>query len=382
MLPVSGCSDVAHEHQTCSGGVSAGSITAIATARRRRRNRGRPGPTTSMGAVANDGRWQVRPAAAAPYRTRIVSFVPDASKFNGTVIVEWLNVTAGFDLANDLAYMSPEIERSGYAWVGVSAQKVGVSSLRTTDPARYGTLDHLGDAFALDIFSQVGRAVRDGDLAPIDALKTATVARRRSVAIGVRADDLHQRDPTDCARLRRLLRAQSRRRRVPTRRGQRANSFSTGAIRIRTDIDVPILVFETETDEQIGRLLQRPPARHAAHPAVGHRRRFTRGLLPCALREHGRMHRPGQRSTDPPRRRSCAAHARSVGAAGKPPPTAPRLVVKTVAEAPTVQRERHGIAEGEIRTPAVDVPVAAYSGIVTDHSTTVCEPFRRSRGPR
>src|SRR5262245_10789588 len=46
-----------------------------------------------------DGRWTVAPAASAPYKTRILVYRPSRSgKFNGTVIVEWLNVTAGIDI--------------------------------------------------------------------------------------------------------------------------------------------------------------------------------------------------------------------------------------------------------------------------------------------
>lgn len=62
--------------------------------------------------------------------------------------------------------------RSGYVWVGVSAQRVGVNRLRGWNPARYGTLDVsernasgaetiTNDALSYDIFSQAARAVRD-----------------------------------------------------------------------------------------------------------------------------------------------------------------------------------------------------------------------------
>jgi hypothetical protein len=47
--------------------------------------------------------------------------------------------------------------------------------------------------------------------------------------------------------------------------------------------------------------------------------------------------------------------------------------VKPIAGNPVVQRDRLGIAIGGIRTAAVEVPVAAYSGVGTDHSTTTCQ---------
>ena len=47
---------------------------------------------------ARDGRWDVEPASEAPYRTRIVVLRPDdPATFNGTVLVCWNNVTAGYD---------------------------------------------------------------------------------------------------------------------------------------------------------------------------------------------------------------------------------------------------------------------------------------------
>src|SRR5262245_57231620 len=43
-----------------------------------------------------DGRWSVAPAGSAPFATRVVVHRPtDATGGNGTVIVEWLNVTGG-----------------------------------------------------------------------------------------------------------------------------------------------------------------------------------------------------------------------------------------------------------------------------------------------
>ena len=49
--------------------------------------------------------------------------------FNGTVVVEWLNVSGGADAAPDWIHMHDELIREGYAWVGVSAQAVGLNAL-------------------------------------------------------------------------------------------------------------------------------------------------------------------------------------------------------------------------------------------------------------
>jgi hypothetical protein len=105
-------------------------------------------------------------AVDVPYRTRIVVRRPvDDRDFNGTVLLEWQNVTAGYDL--DALWSPDHMMRSGYAWVGVSAQRVGVNQLRGWSPARYGSLDVTGggrfvtDQLSYDVFAQAASAVRD-----------------------------------------------------------------------------------------------------------------------------------------------------------------------------------------------------------------------------
>ena len=63
----------------------------------------------------------------AAYATRIVVLTPtDAAAFNGTVIVEWLNVSGGIDAPAVWFMAHREVARAGYAYVAVSAQRVGV----------------------------------------------------------------------------------------------------------------------------------------------------------------------------------------------------------------------------------------------------------------
>jgi hypothetical protein len=104
-------------------------------------------------------------AEDVPYRTRIIVRRPQRNvQFKGNVLVEWQNVTAGYDL--DALWSPQQIIDRGYAWVGVSAQRVGVSQLAGWSPARYGTLDVTGggrfmaDEMSYDIFSQAARALR------------------------------------------------------------------------------------------------------------------------------------------------------------------------------------------------------------------------------
>jgi hypothetical protein len=104
---------------------------------------------------------------AHPFRTRIVVRRPmSAAKFNGTVIVEWTNVSEGFDNEVEWFHSGEHFARSGYAWVGVSAQNVGVSALKQRMSERYSSLDVTdngtvtGDNLSYDIFTAAGQAVR------------------------------------------------------------------------------------------------------------------------------------------------------------------------------------------------------------------------------
>src|SRR5579862_5147013 len=86
------------------------------------------------GAPTADGKWTAVPVGTAPFATRIVVVRPvDPKKFNGTVLVEWLNVTGGTDAGPDWNMAHREILRSGYAYVGVSAQKVGIDGAANPD---------------------------------------------------------------------------------------------------------------------------------------------------------------------------------------------------------------------------------------------------------
>ena len=113
---------------------------------------------TPAAPLGSGGRWHVTQASTAPYTTRMVVYRPaDPARFNGTVIVEWLNVSAGLDVAADWIYDHNELIRDGFAWVGVSAQAAGVAADKAADPVRYAALSHPGDSYSYDIFAQAGR---------------------------------------------------------------------------------------------------------------------------------------------------------------------------------------------------------------------------------
>lgn len=101
---------------------------------------------------------------SAPYSTRILVRVPDdPSRFNGTVVAEWLNVTSGYDVEASWSQLHRQLIRSGYGYVGITAQEVGAVGLKAFDAVRYAEVVHPGDQFAYDVFAQAVKAVRDSE---------------------------------------------------------------------------------------------------------------------------------------------------------------------------------------------------------------------------
>jgi Alpha/beta hydrolase domain len=158
-----------------------------------------------------DGLWQLKLAEEASYKTRAYVVRPsDSAKFNGVVVVNWQNVTIGADFG------MPDLEQleRGYAWVGVTTQRVaheGQPSLADNmpatiglcewDTARYGSLHHPGDAFSYDIFSQCARALRQGSAAGADMLGglsprllVATGGSQSAMRLGSYLNIAHQMD--------------------------------------------------------------------------------------------------------------------------------------------------------------------------------------------
>ena len=126
--------------------------------------------------LTSDGKWKIATGVSAPYKTRIAVYRPiNPKKFNGTVVVEWLNVSGGTDDSPDWTLSHNELIRDGFAWVGVSAQQVGVDSAKTTDASEYSSLSHPGDSFSYDIFSQAGQAVREDATTILGGLRPRTL---------------------------------------------------------------------------------------------------------------------------------------------------------------------------------------------------------------
>lgn len=115
--------------------------------------------------ISGTAKSYTTPSTSAPYVTRIIVRRPmDPLKFNGTVLLDWVNVTAQFENAVDTVEAHQLFHREGFAYVHVSAQAAGVCCTPLTpmvwDPVRYMALSHPGDDYAFDIFSQIAKAMK------------------------------------------------------------------------------------------------------------------------------------------------------------------------------------------------------------------------------
>ncbi len=363
---------------------------------------------TAGGEVGSDGRWSVTPSGTADYTTRMVVVRPaDHSRFNGTVLVEWLNVSGGVDAPAVWFMAHREIVREGYAHVVVSAQSVGVEggarvladmsdmSLKTQDPARYAPLSHPGDAFAYDIFSQIGRLVsdqqRNGLLGPVSPELVVAVGESQSAAYlttYVNAIDpltevydgflIHSRfgaaAPLDSSSLLALSGAD-----LPQ------------AVKFRPDLRVPLITVITETDLLGGHLpgyhLARQPDAERLRtweiPGAAHADNYTIRVAPidtgsAPLDEIVAAYAPtnnlfGAQLPHPinfgPQHhyvlQAALAGLHRWVRTGEPAPVAPPIEL-TDANPPELDLDANGLATGGVRTPWVDVPVARTSGVSSD----------------
>jgi hypothetical protein len=343
-----------------------------------------------VNSLTTDGKWTVEPASTAPYTTRIVVNRPkDPRRFNGTVLVEWLNVSGGTDAGIAWVQAHNELIREGYAWVGVSAQAVGVNATKTADPDRYAALSHPGDSYSYDIFSQAGQAVRDsastvlGGLQPHkvlgigesqSAFRLTTYVDAVQPLVNVYDGILLESRAGFSAALSEAPQAD-----VPVPDG----------LTTRTDLRVPVLTFETETDVlALGYLAARQPdaANFRLWEVAGTSHADTY-ITPVGPTDTGNGQGDIQAFNtllDPPTtpdpshpQVSCstpinagqahyvleaAVHALNQWTTtGVAPAPAPRLEV--TSDSTSFVLDADGNAKGGIRTPAVDVPVATLSGL-------------------
>jgi hypothetical protein len=278
----------------------------------------------------------------------------------------------------------------------VSAQAAGVQGggatpvagvapggLKAADPERYGTLEHPGDAFSYDIFTQVGRAVAgDSALSPLGDLKP-----KRVLAIGESQSAfrlvtyINAVHPTAKVFDGFLVHSRSGSG-APfnvTTDAQAERDSMPDTVAIRSDNTTPVLTFQTETDlTELGYL----PARQADSKhfrlwevaGASHADLYTGklaftdagdgsaelALLDPTTKDGGPLACSQPVNTLPAFAvlNAAMSHLDQWVRDGTPPPKAPRLEV----DGDAIARDEHGNALGGIRSPSIDVPLVTVNG--------------------
>ncbi len=344
---------------------------------------------TAPSPLATNGQWSVTPNSTAPYETRVVVNRPiDPRKFNGTVVVEWLNVSGGLDDAPDWVLTHNELIRDGFAWVGVSAQAVGVNQLVSSDPARYGSLSDPGDSYSYDIFSQAGQAVSDSSSQLLGGLTARHVlAAGESQSAGRLTTYIDAVAPLVNVYSGYLVHSRIG---TPSPLSQSPQTPVTVPINVqfRTDLSTPVFEFETETDVSGTTLFDRQPNTNKFRlwevAGASHFDDYGLFIGPTDTGNgQGAVANLAAEQNPPdsiPGLGTCAAPINTSGTHwvldaavrwlnqwvvnGFAPPIPPLLQVTTTPGEPVVfATDANGDVLGGVRSPQLDAPVATLSGV-------------------
>jgi hypothetical protein len=344
-------------------------------------------------ALTGDGRWSVERAAAQPFATRVLVRRPaDRERFDGTIVLEWLNVSGGIDLDPVWAQSHAEMVRAGNAWVGVSAQRAGVHGpplmrgfsqpLEVWDPVRYRDLLVADDDLSYGIFTAAARAVRAG---------AVTAKRPADVLIAAGASQSANRLVTYIDAVQPIERAIDAFL-VHGRVGTSAPTLHADAampdpLIVRADIGAPVMVLESEFDVLRSWGARQPDSEWFRLWEVAgstHQDEFVERTLHLQFARDLGVEVPGC---------DCAvnnfpfhyvenaalARLRAWARGGSPAPEMPRLSLTGDGE---VARDEHGNADGGIRLAQVEVPAAQYGPVGTPQSCALrgfVKPFTLER---
>ncbi len=338
-----------------------------------------------------NGKWSVTPTSSAPYRTRILVRRPaNPQRFSGTVVVEWMNETAG-ESAPDWEYLNPEIMDAGDAWVGLSAQALGVDGgtpllsggavsssaqgLKQKEPQRYGSLQHPGDQYSFDIYDQIAFGLHNSAakvLGPLHVHHIVAVGESQSAFyLTTFADALEPHDsPFDGIFIH--SRGGSG---APLNGGSIIGGTTQTPLLIRTDLRVPVFMSETQTDLiTLGYAAAQQPDTHRIRTweiaGTSHADAYevggNAGVLGCTTPVNtGPQHVVLQAAF--------ADFTRWVVTGATPPEPSPFKLQST--NPPILALDQHDNVIGGVRTPAVDVPISTLSGAAPPGTSAICSLF-------
>jgi hypothetical protein len=356
-----------------------------------------------IGDLTNDGDWSLRATTTASYKTRILVRRPvDPATFNGTVVVEWANVSNGYDIS----FADPPGLYNGFAYVAVSAQQVGLTGypakkqgLLDWDAERYGSLLIENDAYCFDIFTQAGRLVApDRPATGVDPMGGLEV--KKLIAIGGSQSGTrllayingiqpqnkvyHAIMPLVCAGMASDFEA------TPAHPDPKKHSRAHRTI-VRKDLATPVLMMNSETEALFYYGDRQPDSDRFVYwevPGASHGGTAQIKLIRQKTERDGvgGPGNPSQHISDVCWLFTCDAaihHVHRWINGGAPPPAQPKIDINpgllhlpasslyvagldmkydTHGLLPYYQRDEFGNAKGGIRLPELEVPIGTYRG--------------------
>jgi Alpha/beta hydrolase domain len=363
---------LAHPDQGHSGASRQTQLNALGYIEQEWRLHGQAQTYSADGKWGDDGHWALKTRAAAqPYDTRVLVRRPsNPARFNGIVVVEWLNTSLGFDLDGGWILARDELVREGYAWVGVSAETASVTSLKHLNPTRYAQAAIANSDMAFDVFTDAAKAIRQaagqwggvvgGGVGGIDT-RVRLLAMGYSKSASYLITYINAFQPVSQAFDGFYMRG-------ATPAAIQVNDWGINIVmpQIRTDLKAPLMQVQTEMEVTASWPLSRTPdtdkVRYWEIAGATHFDKYMQDEA-LAANQHDaqlvapRCHKPS--STLPARLVDHAAlHAlRTWVNTGKPPPKAPRL---QRSDWGFVQDDALGNALGGLRLPELDAPLTQY----------------------
>lgn len=318
------------------------------------------------GTLGSDGKWAATVVSSnTAYNTMMIVRRPaDPAKFNGIVIVEWLNVSTGYPLDVDWGMAHEAILREGYAYVGVNVQKVGIQGVQKLKQygSHYAQTSIPDDDISYDILSQTAQAIRSqsalllGGLVPNKVIATGhsqSAMRLITYTNAIQPIDkvfdgifIHGRSNSGA---------------------KMASSDSLpSTTAIRSDTNVPVFLLQSEMDVALqpgtSRQIDTERIRHWEVAGSAHADQYLLANIgEVSSREVG---------WSPP---VCSApynampfyeaeiagfnHLKNWIVDGTPPPVAPRMQRDWLGN---IKKDANGNAIGGLRLPEIDVPIARY----------------------
>jgi Alpha/beta hydrolase domain len=330
------------------------------------------GPATGPAAASTD---------SSDYVSRVLVRYPrHPGGFSGRVVIEPLNTSAHFEKDALWAHVGTLLQTQGDAWIGVSTRASAVTALQQYDSARYADLDLASNDLAWDMLGQIGRLVKNGGHAsPLPHLSVrrcylggysqsgCDVATFATVfSHGTRMDDASA---------------------VYDGYFPAAHAASLTPIATGTDwipvfeyappgpADRPVVQIETQSDVE-GFSAELGPEMVLTNPGGATVRRDDNDLPDDRYRLYeiaGAPHHSPLEGCDGPRStfpisafvRAALANLFHWAEDDTAPPTAPRITITNIAAVSCADVDRCGNAQGGVRSPFLDVPLARYEA----HST-------------